>query len=102
MLYQREKGTILNKRELVDQVSYLSRENKTTVNLILNTFFKVAMETLKDDNLKITGFGTFYIQEQKERLVKIPSRETYTKIPIRKVVKFKAGKQFKEQINSKE
>jgi DNA-binding protein HU-beta len=63
------------------------------------------MESIKevlgnDDKLKIIGFGTFAVSNQKERKGRNPQTGEEIKIPERKVVRFKPGKNLKEEIIS--
>ena len=70
---------------------------------LLEDFFTTITECLKNDKtLKISKFGTFSIRRKKSRVGRNPLTKEEKIISERNVVLFKASKEFKELINSKD
>ena len=70
---------------------------------LIEDFFATITECLKvDKTLKISKFGTFSIRRKKSRIGRNPLTKEEKIISERNVVLFKASKQFKELINSKD
>jgi integration host factor subunit alpha len=55
-----------------------------------------------DKKLKISNFGTFSIRNKKSRIGRNPLTKEKKVISDRNVVLFKASKEFKDQVNSKD
>ena len=69
---------------------------------LIDDFFATITESLKiDKKLKISKFGTFSIRKKKSRIGRNPLTKEEKIISERNVVLFKASKEFKELINSK-
>lgn len=81
-----------------DLVKEVSRETGITLAdaaiAVDSTLKHMAKGTETDGVLSIKGFGTFKTQISKERMGRVPSTGEAVKIPSRKVVKFKASKEF--------
>ena len=60
------------------------------------------MENLKNEKkLKLSKFGTFSIRSKKSRIGRNPKTKEQKTISDRDVVLFKASKEFKDLVNSK-
>jgi len=89
----------MNKSQLVDVIYEKTEVDKDTVALIINEMHEVICETLKKgDQVKISGFGTFYAKKTKARKGRNPKTGEEVDIPERNAPKFKAGKTLKEYI----
>ena len=55
----------------------------------------------KEKKLKLSKFGTFSIRTKKSRIGRNPKTKEQTTISNRNVVLFKASKEFKDLVNSK-
>jgi DNA-binding protein HU-beta len=53
----------------------------------------------KKQDARFVGFGTFSVSKRKARTGRNPRTGESIKIPARNVVKFSAGKEFKEMVN---
>lgn len=85
----------MTKAELVKEVSKETRISQTEVASVVDAILKhMAKGTEKDGVLSLQGFGTFKTQMTKERMGRVPSTGEAVKIASRKVVKFKASKDF--------
>jgi integration host factor subunit alpha len=69
---------------------------------LLDDFFITLVDNLKfDQKLKILKFGTFSIRHKKSRIGRNPRTKEKKNISDRNVVLFKASKEFKDLVNSK-
>ncbi len=81
-------------KELYERnLKWLSRnEANNMVELLIDTL----KENLAEEKMvKIAGFGTFTVRKKGERIGRNPRTREEVPIPPRKVVTFKASKQFK-------
>jgi nucleoid DNA-binding protein len=56
-------------------------------------------ELKKGGKIGLVGFGTFSVSKRKAREGRNPQTGATIKIPAKKVVKFKAGKELAEKVN---
>ena len=69
---------------------------------LLDDFFITLVDNLKfNQKLKILKFGTFSIRHKKSRIGRNPRTKEKKNISDRNVVLFKASKEFKDLVNSK-
>lgn len=67
---------------------------------ITNEIFDNIVEGLsKDEEVKISNFGTFKVLHKPERIGRNPKTKEPAVIKARKVVSFYSSKKFKDQIN---
>ena len=93
----------LTKKDLVNTVyMQLGFSKKISENLI-DDFFLIIFNNIRDNNkLKLSKFGTFSVRLKKSRIGRNPKTKEEKTISARKVILFKASKEFKEFINTKE
>ncbi len=85
----------MNKGDLINKISAETKLNKTQATAALNSFIGTTMKALKKgDKLTLVGFGTFSVYKRSARKGRNPHTEKAIKIPAKKVVKFKVGKEF--------
>ena len=91
----------LTKKDLVNTVyMQLGFSKKISENLI-DDFFLIIFNNLRDNNkLKLSKFGTFSVRLKKSRIGRNPKTKEEKTISARKVILFKASKEFKEFINN--
>lgn len=91
----------MNLAELVDVVSYKTKQTKSVarevVQIALDTILK---EVKKGGRVSIVGFGAFYQVKRKARTGRNPQTGEPVHIAATRVPRFKAGKDFKEQIKT--
>ena len=93
----------LTKKELVNAIyMQLGFSKLIAENLIDDFLFTITDNIKKKEKLKLSKFGTFTIREKKPRIGRNPKTKETKIISKRKVILFKASKEFKEFINSKE
>ena len=78
----------MNKKELIDAID---------ADKVLAAYEETVLETLKKgERVTIVGFGTFTVNERKERKGRNPKTGEDMIIPAKKMPKFVVGKAFKE------
>ena len=92
----------LTKKDLVNSIyMQIGFPKKISENLIDDFLFTV-VDTLKDEKqLKLSKFGTFSIRNKKSRIGRNPLTKEKKTITERIVVLFKASKEFKDLVNTK-
>ena len=69
---------------------------------LIDEFFVTIVDNLKNERkLKLSKFGTFSIRKKKSRIGRNPKTKEQKTISNRDVVLFKASKEFKDLVNSK-
>ena len=71
-------------------------------NLIDDFLITIVENLKKEKKLKLSKFGTFSIRTKKSRIGRNPKTKEQTTISDRDVVLFKASKEFKDLVNSKD
>ena len=74
---------------------------KISENLIEDFLITIVENLKKEKKLKLSKFGTFSIRSKKSRIGRNPKTKEQTTISNRDVVLFKASKEFKDLVNSK-
>jgi DNA-binding protein HU-beta len=89
----------VNKTELVKQLAQRTDSAKAEAQRYVNTLEKVLTEALKGgEEVQITGFGKFYVREQKARDGRNPQTGEKMRIPPQKVPAFSAGQGLKKAV----
>ena len=69
---------------------------------LIEDFFKTIFINIKKENtLKLSNFGTFFIREKKSRIGRNPKTKEKKIISQRSVILFKPSKDFKNFVNLK-
>ena len=80
------------------QIGFSKKISENLIDDLLATF----TENLKNEKkLKLSKFGTFSIRSKKSRIGRNPKTNEQKTISNRDVVLFKASKEFKDLVNSK-
>lgn len=92
----------MTKAELVDKVAKDAEITKKVASAALDSAMAAIKEAVKaGDAVTLIGFGTFKMAERAAREGRNPRTGKKMKIPAKNVVKFSAGKAFKESLNEK-
>jgi integration host factor subunit alpha len=92
----------LTKKDLINSIYMQIGFSKKISASLLDDFFITLVDNLKfDQKLKILKFGTFSIRHKKSRIGRNPRTKEKKNISDRNVVLFKASKEFKDLVNSK-
>jgi integration host factor subunit alpha len=92
----------LTKKDLINTVYMQIGFSKNISENLINDFLITIIENLKiEKKLKLSKFGTFSIRTKKSRIGRNPKTKEQKTISNRDVVLFKASKEFKDLVNSK-
>lgn len=91
----------MNKAELVEAVSKVTRQTKAETERTLDAFIDVVTKNIsKKEGVKLVGFGTFAVSDRKQRIGRNPQTGEEIQIPARKVPVFRPGKELKETVKA--
>ena len=89
----------MNKTELIEAIAKRADVPKSQAQKHFDAFEEVVSNVLKSgDEVQITGFGKFYVREQKARDGRNPQTGEKMRIPAQKVPSFSAGNSLRESI----
>jgi integration host factor subunit alpha len=92
----------LTKKDLINSVYMQIGFSKNISENLIDDFLTSITENLKKEKkLKLSKFGTFSIRTKKSRIGRNPKTKEQKIISDRDVVLFKASKEFKDLVNSK-
>lgn len=90
----------MHKPELVAALAEKANVSKSTAADVLNAFETVVTnELIAGGEVRLTGFGTFYVVDKAERQGRNPKTGEPLTIAARKTPKFRPGKALKEAVN---
>ena len=90
----------MNKAQLIDAIAGESGLTKADAKKALDAFVKVTADALKGgDRVALVGFGSFGVSERSARTGRNPQTGQEIQIPVKKVVKLKAGSELTDSIN---
>ena len=94
--------TNLTRKDLINSVYMQIGFSKNISESLIDDFFITITQNLKNEKkLKLSKFGTFSIRSKKSRIGRNPKTKEIKTISDRDVVLFKAAKEFKDLVNSK-
>ena len=92
----------LTKKDLINSVYMQIGFSKNISENLIDDLLNTIAENLKNEKkLKLSKFGTFSIRSKKSRIGRNPKTKEQKMISGRNVVLFKASKEFKDLVNSK-
>ena len=92
----------LTKKDLINSIYMQIGFSKNISENLIDDFLSTIVENLKNEKkLKLSKFGTFSIRSKKSRIGRNPKTKEKKTISDRDVVLFKASKEFKDLVNSK-
>ena len=92
----------LTKKDLINSVYMQIGFSKNISENLIDDFLSTVMKNLKiEKKLKLSKFGTFSIRSKNSRIGRNPKTKEQKIISNRDVVLFKASKEFKDLVNSK-
>ena len=87
------------KSDLIDRIAQKADFTKKDSEKTVNAFLEAIQEHLQNGgNIQLTGFGSFKVEQRKEREGRNPQTGEKLTIPASKVVKFNPGKALKEKV----
>ena len=92
----------LTKKDLINSVYMQIGFSKNISENLIDDFLSTIIVNLKNEKkLKLSKFGTFSLRSKKSRIGRNPKTKEEKTISNRDVVLFKASKEFKDLVNSK-
>jgi len=92
----------LTKKDLINSIyMQIGFSKNISENLIDDLLVTITENLKKEKKLKLSKFGTFSIRSKKSRIGRNPKTKEEKTISNREVVLFKASKEFKDLVNSK-
>lgn len=89
----------MTKAELVDRMARDAKVTKRAAEAALESALKAVKDTLKrGKKVTLVGFGTFATGRRKARTGRNPQTGRAIKIPAARVVRFRAGSEFKKAV----
>ena len=89
----------MNKTELIEAIAERADVPKSEAQKHVDAFEEVVTDVLKSgDEVQITGFGKFYVRDQKAREGRNPQTGEKMRIPAQKVPAFSAGNSLKKAV----
>ena len=93
----------LTKKDLINSIYMQIGFSKVISENLIDDFFATITNNLKNEKkLKLSKFGTLSIRSKKSRISRNPKTKEQKTISNRDVVLFKASKEFKDLVNSKD
>ncbi|WP_160670591.1 HU family DNA-binding protein [Clostridium sp. C8-1-8] len=101
--HKRSKEDVkVNKAELISSMAEKSKLTKKDAEVALKSFIDSVQEALENgEKVQLVGFGTFETRERAAREGRNPRTKETIQIPASKVPVFKAGKEFRDRVNTK-
>ncbi len=91
----------MNKQALIDFVASKAGLTKKDSGQVVDAVFDGIIEGLKaNKEARFVGFGSFNVQATPARKGRNPRTGAAIDIPAKNRITFKAGKEFKEEVNS--
>jgi len=93
----------MGKLELINNIAKKMNVSKAEAERFMDAYMESVKEALlKEEEVKLVGFGTFSVQEKAATTARNPRNPKETiEVPAKKVVKFKLSKKLKELLNDK-
>ena len=93
----------LTKKDLINSIyMQIGFSKKLSENLLKDFLLTIIDNLNKNKKLKVTNFGRFSIRKKQSRMGRNPLTKEKKIISDRNVVLFKASKEFKDLVNSKD
>ncbi len=90
----------MNKTQLIESVATQTKGTKADATRYIDAVFSAIQGSLKKGNeVRLVGFGTFYVAKRKATTGRNPRTGQPIKIAASKQPKFRPGKQLKDSVN---
>ena len=90
----------MNKQEMIDAIAIAAEISKAAATRALDAVIANVTKSLSSgDPVVLVGFGTFDVSQRAARTGRNPQSGATIQIPASKVVRFKAGKALKDEVN---
>ena len=93
----------ITKKDLVNRITKRTQCKNITVKEIVQQFLEeTTTELAKDNRLEFRDFGVFEVKGRAAKTAQNPKTLEKIKVPARRIVKFKMGRNMREKLNSKD
>ncbi len=90
----------MNKGDLVNKIAEECEMSKAAADKAVNSMLKTITSAVSTgDKVALIGFGTFSVTNRAAREGRNPQTGKTMRIPAKKIVKFKAGKNLADAVN---
>jgi len=94
-----EEGEAMNKADLVNHIAKDTKVSKVAAAKMIDSLTTQVTKSLKKgERVTFVGFGTFSVTKRKARTGRNPQTGAPIRIPARKVVRFKSGKDLEKRV----
>lgn len=91
----------ITKKELIDRIAESTQAKRVTVKRIIQSFLdEVTAELCKNNRLEFRDFGVFETRTRAARVAQNPKTLERVEVAAKRTVKFKMGRQMKENLAS--
>ena len=91
----------ITKKELIDRIAESTQAKRVTVKRIIQSFLdEVTTELCKNNRLEFRDFGVFETRTRAARVAQNPKTLERVEVAAKRTVKFKMGRQMKENLAS--
>ncbi len=91
---------VMKKTDLIDAIAHKTGISKVEITAVLDAEIEAIMSSLAEgDNVYLRGFGSFVIQERKEKLARNIRNNTTMLVPAHCFPKFKPSPEFTNKLN---
>jgi len=89
----------VNKSDLAAEIAQRAGFSKIDANKAIDSVFGAITDALKNgDEVRLVGFGTFYVKDRPESEGRNPRTKEKITIPAARQPKFKPGKSLKDEL----
>ena len=93
----------ITKQELVDRIAESTQTKQTLVKAIIQNFLdEIISELAKGNRFEFRDFGVFELRDRAPRTAQNPKTLERIHVPGKRVVKFKAGRLMKQELNGQD
>jgi len=93
----------ITKQELVDRIAESTQTKQTLVKAIIQNFLdEIISELAKGNRFEFRDFGVFEPRDRAPRTAQNPKTLERIHVPGKRVVKFKAGRLMKQELNGQD
>jgi nucleoid DNA-binding protein len=90
----------ITKKELIDRIAEATQAKRVTVKSVVQSFLdEITTELSKGNRLEFRDFGVFETRTRAARAAQNPKTLERVEVPAKRTVKFKMGRQMKENLS---
>ena len=90
----------MNTTDVIKAVSEEVGFSQVDTKKVVQSLFTTLSEAMKEEDIRISGFGTFFSKRREASMGRNPQTGKEIQIPASNQAKFRAAKELKESLNS--